>query len=165
MNQRQHHAAPQVGPGTVALAMILPGMPVGQVLAPFGPRAEHLAQRPARSCSRRLTKQRMKAELTADHRGQTAAVPPESASSLAIVERMRQRLFDEQVAAGLGGGASATSRCLALGLDTTANRGRCAKASCRFEVDGQALGFRVGHGRLIRAIEHEFASNPERADC
>ena len=73
---------------------------------------------------------------------------------------MRQRLLDEQMAAGLSGGR-ATSRCLAVGFEMIADRGLWASASCRSLVTSHHRR-PLGHGGLKRAIEHELRA-PQRA--
>ncbi len=156
MNQRKHDPAPQVGPGAVAFAIIFPRMPIGQVLSPFGPRAEHLAEPTLAQLASQAFQQRVEAELAADHRGQLL-LQHKLGQFLAMLERMGQGLFDKQVAAGPGRRQrdfQMPGRRVGYDRDLRPLCQRLVKIAGR--RPGADLG--IGNRGLVRAIEYELGT-------
>lgn len=98
MDERQHDSATEIGSGAVAIAMIFPRMPIGQILAPLGSRPHDPPQFAGCQSFAQANEQRMKSILATDHRHKLF-FSNDFGQFLATIERIRQRLFDKQIAA------------------------------------------------------------------
>src|ERR1700721_4384663 len=67
MDLGKHHAAAQIGTGRVHLAIILIGMPVGQILADRGAASKEVAEHSALDCFCEFAQTWMETQLITDH--------------------------------------------------------------------------------------------------
>ena len=102
MRERDDHAAAQLRARGVTLAVVLPRMPVGQVLAPVRMDGQHLAERPRLDQLARLVDGGMITELEPNQ----DAAPALRGGLLQEVEsrqRVGDRLFEQDMTSRLGG--------------------------------------------------------------
>src|SRR5436190_1084420 len=99
MTERQNWPTAQVRARAVRLAVVLPWVPVGQVLPYFRPGAHNLADGPGLRQLSKPPKARMKSQVVADHH-QPARGPREFEQLAYARNRAAERLFYQNVRAG-----------------------------------------------------------------